>query len=184
MHKHKLHHVIPCGKPSPKRLYAFWLLGSDREPLSLFLFLFALALSASGFILQYGFNVIPCEMCWWQRYAHWAIAGFALAGLAAPNKNIRLAMAFAIAAASLAGLYIAGWQLAAQHNWLPFPPSCSGGGIDMADPANLLAAMDSTHIVPCDKETFKLLGLSLAGWNIPAMLATLAGAILTARKLR
>jgi disulfide bond formation protein DsbB len=145
---------------------------------------FALALTASGFILEYGFGVIPCKMCWWQRYVHWAIAGFALIGLAIHNKQARLAMAFAVAAASIAGLYIALWQFAAQHHWLPFPPSCSGGGISMADPTNLLAAMDSTKIVPCDKENFKLLGLSLAGWNIPAMAFTLALSVLAARKSR
>lgn len=145
---------------------------------------FALVLTASGFILEHSFNVIPCKMCWWQRYAHWAIGGFALVGLAISNTHIRLTMALAIGAAALIGLYIALWQVAAQHNLLPFPPSCSGGGIDMADPSNLLAAMDSTKIVPCDKETFKLLGLSLAAWNIPAMLLALATAILAGRKLR
>lgn len=158
----------------------------NLTPATLFagLLAFALALTASGFILEYGFGVIPCQMCWWQRYAHWSIGGLSLLALILQNKQARLGLAFLIGVASLIGLYIACWQFAAQNNLLPFPPSCSGGGISMADPANLLAAMDSTKIVPCDKETFKLLGLSLAAWNIPAMLAALAAAILAGRKLR
>ena len=145
---------------------------------------FALALTASGFILEYGFNVIPCQMCWWQRYAHWAIGGFALIGYALPQRPMRISMAFAVGAASLVGLYIALWQVAAQHGVLPFPPSCTGTGGAMAGATDLLAAIGTTKVVPCDKETFTLLGLSLAAWNIPAMLTTLAGGILIARKLR
>ncbi|MBI1308405.1 MAG: disulfide bond formation protein B [Proteobacteria bacterium] len=151
-------------------------------PRTLFLLLavFALALLTSGFIMQYGFGVLPCQMCWWQRYAHMAIAAGALLGLV-PSASTRLSdyrlpmtgTAFTlILAASLAGFAVAAWQYAAQHNMLPWPQGCtSSTDPTLAAADALLAAMQNTRIVPCDKETFRLLGLSLAGWNLPAMLA-------------
>lgn len=131
---------------------------------------FAAILSASGFVLEYGFNVLPCKMCWWQRYAHYAILAVSLLGLTLPPKHT-LKSLYPIILISMAGLAIALWQFAAQQGWLPFPASCTSGGIPTyAAPDDLLAAMQTTKVVPCDKETFTLLGLSLAAWNIPAML--------------
>lgn len=139
----------------------------------LFIAILAGALTLSGFTLQYAFHVLPCQMCWWQRYAHWAILAAALVGLAAPKRQRPALIAIALAAA--AGLAVAAWQFAAQHQWLPWPETCTSTGAALiAATADLLAAMNNTQIVPCDRETFTLLGLSLAGWNIPAMLLVLA----------
>lgn len=142
----------------------------------LLLALFAALLSVSGFVLEYGFHVIPCKMCWWQRYAHWAILVLAMTGHTLP-KYERPAL-IAIVLAALAGLVIAGWQFAAQHGWLPFPAACGADAAQTFSSAdNLLNNLNRVKIVPCDKETFTLLGLSLAGWNIPAMLAVGGAAV-------
>ena len=135
----------------------------------------ATTLSLSGFILEYGFNVLPCHMCWWQRYMHYAILAFSLLGLTAHRYHRSPALPLTgITVAAFTGLAIAVWQFAAQHGWLPFPASCTSAGMPTyASGANLLAAMNTTKVIPCDKETFTLLGLSLAAWNIPATLLTL-----------
>ncbi len=139
-----------------------WLLG---------LALLAVGLSASGFVLEYGFGVIPCPMCWWQRYVHWAIAAVALLAAVKPLRPVVAGAGGVIALLALAGLGVAVWQFSAQHGWLPFPASCTSHGSEaLVTGGDLLAAMQQTHVVPCDRETFKLLGLSLAGWNIPSML--------------
>jgi disulfide bond formation protein DsbB len=132
----------------------------------------ALTLSASGFVLEYGFHVLPCKMCWWQRYIHWAVAAIALLGTVHPRLP-RIAFS-GILIVGVFGFGIAAWQFAAQHGWLPFPPTCAADPSQaLASAEDLLTAMNQTKIVPCDKENFRLLGLSLAGWNIPAMLAIL-----------
>lgn len=143
--------------------------------------IFALGLSASGFILEYGFQVIPCPMCWWQRYAHWAIAAIAaVAFVYAQNRKLKphcfIPMHYLIIVTALGGLAIALWQFAAQNGWLPYPASCTSESAQaLANAADLLAALNNQPpvIVPCDKETFKLFGLSLAAWNIPSMLAVI-----------
>ena len=44
-------------------------------------------LLAGAYISQYGFGLFPCEMCWWQRYAHFAALPFGL--LAYARKDLR-----------------------------------------------------------------------------------------------
>ena len=75
---------------------------------------------------------------------------------------------------ALAGLGVALWQVAAQQGWLPWPPSCTAAElVPLAAAGDLLGAMQTTRIIPCDQEDFTLLGLSLAAWNVPTMLVVL-----------
>lgn len=139
---------------------------------------FAALLSLSGFVLEYGFHVLPCKMCWWQRYAHYAILALSLLGLTLPPRKATLISLYPLIFIAFLGLAIATWQFAAQHGWLPFPASCTAAGMPTyASGEDLLAAINATKIVPCDKETFTLFGLSLAGYNIPAMLLIIGLAI-------
>lgn len=153
----------------------------NKNPLMLIALLSG-ALIISALILQYGFNVIPCKMCWWQRYAHFAIFAASLFGLSQPT-HARNAT-YLVMLSALGGLGVALWQFAAQHQWLPYPPTCTSDAAQaLAGAADLIAAMNNQPpLVPCDKETFLFLGISLAGWNIPAMAAVLALAIPTIRK--
>jgi disulfide bond formation protein DsbB len=150
-----------------------------------FLLAFAMLLTLAGLVFEYGLGVIPCQMCWWQRYVHWALVALAALGWIWPQKGPRFVFVFAFCGAALFGLYIAGWQFAAQHGWTLFPPSCTGEGHVLAENAvDLLDAMQHTKIVPCDKETYRFLGVSLAGWNIPAMLLVLVVAVSGARRIK
>ncbi len=136
--------------------------------------LLALGLLASGFVLEYGFGVLPCPMCWWQRYAHAAILLAASVGVGLRQERLGT---LAVGLAALLGLGVAAWQVAAQQGVLPYPPSCAGDANMVVVGADLLAAMARTTVIPCDTETFTLLGLSLAAWNVPAMLLVLGGAL-------
>ena len=46
------------------------------------------ALIAAVYVAQFGFGLPPCEMCWWQRYPHFA--AIALAGAASTARGTRL----------------------------------------------------------------------------------------------
>ena len=35
-------------------------------------------LLAGAYLSEYGFGLFPCEMCWWQRYPHFAAVLLAL----------------------------------------------------------------------------------------------------------
>src|SRR3546814_3417668 len=51
------------------------------------------ALLGGAYVAQYGFGLYPCEMCWWQRYPHFAALGLAAAGFFVPPYRLWTALA-------------------------------------------------------------------------------------------
>lgn len=119
-----------------------------------------LALLGGAYLSQYGFGLAPCEMCWWQRYPHFAALAFAgLALLRPPARPLVALAAIAILVSGLIGAFHAG----VEYGWWEGLTACtanvpSGGG----DP---LQAILDAPLVRCDVAPWSLLGISLAGWN-------------------
>ena len=64
--------------------------------------LLPLALLAGAFGSQYFGGLYPCEMCWWQRYAHIAALGFAALSFTAPAPSSRSRALTMLAALAIA----------------------------------------------------------------------------------
>lgn len=133
-------------------------------------FLIPALLLAGAYGSQIFGGLWPCEMCWWQRYAHFAALPFAIMALLSPlhakqTRPLVLLAALAIAVSGLIGAYHAGveWKL------LPGLTTCSAGG------AKSLQDILATPMVQCDQVQWDLFGISLAGWNA---LFSLGGAAL------
>lgn len=114
---------------------------------------------AYGF--QYLAGLVACEMCWWQRYAHFAAIALALAAFVLPGKRLWVMLAgLAILVSGLIGGYHAG----VEYGWFKGLTECTslvsfGGG---GDP---LAAILNAPIIRCDVVQWKWFGISLAGYN-------------------
>src|SRR5689334_1286290 len=73
--------------------------------------LLPLALLGGAFGSQYLGGLYPCEMCWWQRYAHFAALIFAVPAFFVDSRTSRvlvLLAALAIAVSGAIGVYHAG----------------------------------------------------------------------------
>ena len=117
-----------------------------------------LGLLAGAYVSEYGFGLFPCEMCWWQRYAHFAALALALAAWLRPAVRPLLWLAvLALAASAAIGLFHAG----VEYGWWEGLTACSTTALT-GDP---LDAILSTPVVRCDVAQWSLLGISLAGWN-------------------
>jgi disulfide bond formation protein DsbB len=127
----------------------------------------ALALAIPALLLggayaaQYGFGLYPCEMCWWQRYPHFAALGLAgLAFLASPPRLWTALAAVAILVSAAIGAFHAG----VEYKWWQGITSCAR--IVPSDPgASPLEAIMNTPMISCDEPQWTLLGVSLAGFN-------------------
>ena len=107
-------------------------------------------LLAGAYVSQYGFGLFPCEMCWWQRWPHFAAIALAfLSTLIAPRRVWIALAALAILASGLIGAFHAG----VEYGWWQGITGCTG-----TDPFSL-------DIVRCDQAPWHFLGISLAGWN-------------------
>jgi disulfide bond formation protein DsbB len=122
-------------------------------------------LLAGAYGSQHLGGLAPCEMCYWQRYAHWAAVAFALMALLGgrlPDRGrsfVWLA-ALAILASGLIGFYHAGVELDYFEGFTRCTTMVSGGSTE--DMFNQIMA---APIVRCDQVQWSFLGISMAGWN-------------------
>lgn len=117
-------------------------------------------LLAGAYFSQYVGGLYPCEMCWLQRYAHFAALPFALLGLVVPPKRTWVALAaVAILASGLIGAYHAGEE----YGWWQGLAACSAP--DLGAGGDPMAALMNAPLIRCDEVQWSLFGISLAGFN-------------------
>lgn len=126
------------------------------------------ALLGGAYISQYVFGLFPCEMCWWQRYPHFAAIPLALIGFAL--KPARWPVVLAALAVLFSGL-IGGFHAGVEYGWWEGFTRCASLVEKGGDP---LAAVLAAPITRCDEVQWSLFGISLAGFNF---LISTAGAL-------
>jgi disulfide bond formation protein DsbB len=133
------------------------------------------ALLAGAYGSQYIGGLVPCEMCWWQRYAHFAALPFAALAFTGPANSSRargltVLAALAIAGSGLIGIYHAGVELKIFEGLTTCSSTSSGASAD-----ELLKSIMNAPLVRCDQVQWSFLGISMAGWNA---IVSLGGAAL------
>jgi len=135
------------------------------------------ALLLGAFAFQYLGGLAPCEMCIWQRWPHGAAILLGLGGAmlafnrVMPERTARLLAWLAVMAlvvTGVLGVFHAGveWKL-----WAG-PAHCTGVGyVPGRDDFKPL------QIVRCDEAQWRLLGISLAGYNAIFSFAVAAFAV-------
>jgi disulfide bond formation protein DsbB len=123
------------------------------------------ALLIGAFGSQYVGGLHPCEMCWWQRYAHMVAFALALVAFTGPVETSRarlftLLAALGIATSGAIGAYHAGVEA---HIFEGFT-QCTALP-KAASTAELLQQITQAPLVRCDEVQFRFLGVSMAGWN-------------------
>lgn len=125
------------------------------------------ALLGGAYISQYGFGLFPCEMCWWQRYPHFAALALSLLSLVMEPRRMWIALAgLAVIASGLIG----GFHAGVEYDWWEGLTRCAttvDAGGDAMD------AILNAPLVRCDAAPWDLFGISLAGWNF--LFSTLGG---------
>lgn len=135
-----------------------------------------LMLVGGGIVIEYGFGAQPCEMCWWQRYGHYALLLFGLVGWWQARLT-RVMLGLVVLAALVSGS-IGVWQAGAQLNLWVLPAFCGGGATPLSGAEDMLTALQTAGApAPCDSWGFTIMGLSLAMWNVLAMGVTLGVAV-------
>jgi disulfide bond formation protein DsbB len=131
-----------------------------------------LALGASAAMLatahafeRFG-GLAPCHLCLEQRTAYWVAIAVCLLGLAIQRvEQLRPWILGGLALVLLAGAAVAIQQAGAEWKFWPAPEGCSGArAATAADLARLLS--NKPMATPrCDEAAWRMLGLSMAGWN-------------------
>lgn len=95
----------------------------------------------------------PCQLCYTQRYPHYAAVAIGAVALLSGRHLLAWAGALAAAATSAVGFYHTG----VERQWWPGPASCSGGGdVSALTPAELLEQLNAAPLVRCDEIPWRM----------------------------
>ena len=169
---------------------ATWSEQLRREPVAAALAIFALSTATilAAWFFQYVLNLQPCPLCLEERLPYHIVIPLSLlmaiaAFVRAPRALVVVGFV-AILATVLCGAALAGYHAGVEWRWWPGPTDCSGPLTDLSAKGSLLDQLQSVQVVRCDEAAWRVLGISLAGYNvlISLVLAAIAAFGLFARK--
>ena len=134
------------------------------------------ALLGGAYVSQYWGHLYPCEMCWWQRYAHMAAIALALLAYAAARSAMARPLVLLAALAILVSGGIGVFHAGVEYHWWEGLTTCSAGATG-GSAKDVLADILATPMIRCDQAQWTLFGLSLAGYN--AIFSILGGVAVT-----
>jgi disulfide bond formation protein DsbB len=172
------------------------VLPPSLTPRALIIAAASIAVLAAVWIFQ-GFGYQPCELCLTQRYAFYAAAPLALLAAVAASRSahrasgrtpvsrrasgLARALFALLAVVFLANAGLAAYHAGVEYRWWAGPTACTGGLTGSVDVNDLVKALNSEKVVRCDEVQLRILGLSLAGWNVLASAALAVYSALAAR---
>jgi len=127
----------------------------------------AAAATVAAFGFQYIGGYEPCPLCLMQRYAYYAAIPMLFIAMALASEQPKLAgfIYLLVAVAFLANAGIGTYHAGAEWKFWPGPSTCSGEAGIPASAADLLKDMNN-RVVRCDEASWRMFGLSFAGWNV------------------
>ncbi|WP_417491001.1 disulfide bond formation protein B [Maricaulis sp.] len=134
---------------------------------------------------QYIGHYDPCALCYDQRHIHMAVIALGFAsGLALMLKpdfaRFTPWILFLMAALLLYSAGFAFWHAGIENDWWDGPASCTASGGASISASDIMAALNGERpVVLCDEAAWRMLGISMAGYNaaISVVMAAVAGSV-------
>ncbi|MCC3862088.1 disulfide bond formation protein B [Pseudemcibacter aquimaris] len=120
----------------------------------------------------YGFEyiggLVPCDLCWPQRYAHMAVIVFGAFALyfkkLNPIKWQRFKVLTCVSWAVSVGY--SGYHAGVEQKWWEGPDSCTMQASDMGLTfESFQRSLENTTFIRCDEIPWEMFGISMAGYN-------------------
>ncbi len=137
------------------------------------------ALIAGAWYFQIVVGLVPCKLCLEQRLPHYAAIGLSLAALAlARSSRLQWLVLLGLAALMAWSAWLGAYHAGVEWGWFLGPSDCGGGVASAPGVQDFMKQLQTTRVVACSEAAWRLLGLSLAGWNALASLGLLALSLL------
>ncbi|MFL5112113.1 MAG: disulfide bond formation protein B [Microvirga sp.] len=149
---------------------------TEPRTATLLVLLVAAATIGTALFSQHVLGYIPCKLCYWQRQPYYVAIPVALALIALPlSDRVRRGGLLLLSLISLLGAALGSYHAGVEWGFWPGPADCGGAAPPAAGSmADFLKQLETTRVVSCTEAAFRVLGLSMAGWNVVVSLA-LAG---------
>lgn len=133
-------------------------------------------------VFQYVFLILPCPLCLDQRMAfYFSIPLAAMLWLGAQYGASRKVLLLGFLAIMLAMLWNTGlsaYHAGVEWKWWPGPNDCSGPINKFGNAQDIMNQLQNRiSLIRCDEASWRFLGISLAGYDVPLsfFLAVVAG---------
>lgn len=121
----------------------------------------AAALLGGALLSQYVGGLFPCEMCYWQRWPHYAALFIGLLAWAlGSNRALTALAALAVLVSGAIGVFHAG----VEYHWWEGVTTCTAAPVT-GSTTEVLGSLMATPLIRCDAAQWTLFGVSLAGYN-------------------
>jgi disulfide bond formation protein DsbB len=129
-----------------------------------------LALMAGALGSQYLGRLVPCELCMYQRYPHYAAIVAAALAILLRRTPLSLPLTMLAGLLILTSGGIGAYHAGVEYKWWPGPQHCTG---TVAPGADFLKRLLAAPVIRCDEPQWTLFGISLAGFNF--LISTVGG---------
>lgn len=124
----------------------------------------------AALVLEYGYGYAPCRLCLTERLPYYAAVLLGLIALFVPERLARLTLA-AAALGLICGAGIGVYHAGAEWKFWPGPSGCGGESANPSEIGVFLSALQTIKLTDCSVAAMRVLGISLAGWNVLVALA-------------
>lgn len=138
--------------------------------------LLGLATIGGALAIEHVGGVKPCPLCLEQRWAYYlGVPATFLALVLVSTGRVKLgaALLLAVALGYLANAGLGAYHAGVEEKWWPGPATCAGAAPQALGGAGngVLGSLTETRVIRCDEAPMRIMGLSLAGWNVIVSLA-------------
>ena len=119
---------------------------------------------AGAYYFQLVQGLYPCEMCWWQRYPHFAAVPIALLAFIVQNPGVQRVLVALAAMAILTSGLIGGFHAGVEYGWWQGLTSCSTT-VSGSNSEDFLKSILNAPLNRCDAAPWTLANISIAGFN-------------------
>ncbi|MDM8334864.1 disulfide bond formation protein B [Wolbachia pipientis] len=121
------------------------------------------------YVLEYSFNMLPCELCIYERVVYYITGLLAVACMLKNNKILIYAMFSSYLIGAVISFYHVGLELHLFHDVL----GCTEQASDNASVEELRNSLLNPNYSPSCDRPYYILGISLATWNLIYLIAAL-----------
>jgi disulfide bond formation protein DsbB len=114
------------------------------------------------------FGYAPCPLCLQERYAYYfGVPALVVAFFTARAESFTVAriLLVLVGLAFLVNAGVGVYHAGVEWKWWPGPTSCSGGVAVEWGEGGVASSIERAEVVSCSEASWRMLGLSFAGWN-------------------
>jgi disulfide bond formation protein DsbB len=146
-------------------------LRTDRSAgAALMIFLLSTGTILGAWFFEFVLKYPPCELCLEERLPYHIVIPLSLlltiAAIAQAPQKILMVGFVAVTVAMLGGAVLGVYHAGVEWHFWAGPTACTGSLNNLGSGGSILNQLQSINVVRCDQAAWRLLGISLAGYNV------------------